>query len=413
MSARLSSPAIPGAVAAPVRGGTTPVRVLVLIAAASVEAGPVKGCFQFIRHLRGRELEFRCVNFRVGDDDPRARAFAAAAADAGIEVGFVTQNGRGYAAIARSLAELAQREGIDVVQSHGFKPAVMCAWLRLRHGLPWVCFCHGATAENWRVRLYHGVEDLVRRFADRVVLVADAQRERGWLRPPARRTRVIRNAVDMEAPARGAAPIAEVRRSLRLAAADRLAVVVGRLSPEKGVDVAIDALARLVDAGAGGSLHLAIVGDGPQRAALASRVERLGLGTRVHFVGHTTTPGDYLRAADMVLLPSRSEGIPNVALEAMALGRPLVATAVGGTPEVVADDRAGMLIPPDDAGTLAAAVHRLLAEPDLAARLSAGARAHAAAELTVAVRCERLRAVYTELVPRLAAMACPAGGSGS
>ena len=94
-------------------------------------------------------------------------------------------------------------------------------------------------------------------------------------------------------------------------------------------------------------------------------------------------------AADLVVLPSRSEGIANVALEAMALGRPLVATAVGGTPEVVPDGVAGLLVPPESPAALAAAM------------LRAGARAHAAAELSVDARCSRLRGVYTELMPKM------------
>ncbi len=388
--------------AAPV-GPQRPVRVLVLVAAATIEAGPVKGCLQFIRHMRGPDLEFYLVNFRSGDNDPKVSAFAEAAAEAGVRLEFVTQRGRGYIGMARVLDVIARREDIDLIQSHGFKPAVMCAWLRLRRRLPWVCFCHGATAENWRVRFYNVVEQFARLLADRTVFVAEAQRGGLLARLVRRRTRVIHNAVDLMTPTRISSPgSVDIRHLLGLKTDDRLAVAVGRLSPEKGLDVLIDALALDTDP-PGQRLHVALVGDGPERNRLAERVHRLHLDRCVHLVGHSTAPGDYLMAADLVVLPSRSEGIANVALEAMALGRPLVATAVGGTPEVVPDGVAGLLVPPDNPAALAAAMLRVLSDNTLARRLGAGARAHAAAELSVDARCRRLRDVYTELMPQLSA----------
>lgn len=382
---------------------TPPLRVLVVIAANSIEAGPVKGCIQFIRYMQGSDCSFHLVNFRLRDDDPNAQRFAEAARDLGVPVEFVTQNGRGYIALAHALARIARREGIEVVQSHGFKPAVLCAWLRLRHRLPWVCFAHGATTENWRVRFYNRVEDFVRLFADRNVFVAEAQRRTVVGRLTGRRSLVIRNAVDLVAPAKvSPSGAARIRQQLGLETHDRLAVAVGRLSPEKGLDVLLDALALDTDP-PGQRLHVALIGDGPERDRLAERVRCLHLHERVHLVGHSDTVGDYLTAADLVVLPSRSEGIPNVALEAMALGRPLVATAVGGTPEVVPDGIAGLLVPPEDPAALAQAMRRVLGEPGVADRLGARGRAHAAAELSVAARCRRLRAVYVELVPRIRA----------
>ncbi|WP_175443071.1 glycosyltransferase family 4 protein [Halofilum ochraceum] len=400
---------LPGSEAKPERpsadaettGPRRPLRVLVLVAAATIEAGPVKGCVQFIRHMQGRDIEFYLVNFCKGETDPNVRAFSEAAAAAGIRMEFVNQRGRGYIGLARALDAIVRREGIDLVQSHGFKPAAMCAWLRLRRGLPWVCFCHGVTAENWRVRCYHLTEQIVRVVAHRIVLVAEAQRRGVLARLVRRRTRVIHNAVDVASPTKMSLPgSVDVRQMLGLRTDDRLVVAVGRLSPEKGLDVLIDALALNTDP-PGQCLHVALIGDGPERTRLAERVRRLHLQHRVHLVGHTTMPGDYLMAADLVVLPSRSEGIANVALEAMALGRPLVATAVGGTPEVVPDGVAGVLVPPEDPAALAAAMLRVLSDNTLARRLGTGARLHAATELSVDARCTRLRDVYAELMPKL------------
>ena len=383
-----------------------PLRILVLIAAANIESGPVKGCLQFIRGLQGDELAFHLVAFRRGPDDPRAAAFAAGAAAVGVRVEFVIQPGRDYVRTLRELRTLIAREDIDIVQSHGFKPAALCAWLRLRHGLRWICFCHGTTTENWRVRLYHRIEALVRLAADRVVLVAEAQRTR-TLRSLARgRVRVLRNGIDLEAPVKQSSPPTDVREQLGLAPDERLLVAVGRLSPEKGIDVLIDALVRLQTP----RVRLVLVGDGPERERLRARADRAGLAERVAFVGHVATPGDYLQAADVVVLPSRSEGIPNVALEAMALGRPLVATAVGGTPEIVVDGVSGILVRTDDPKHLAAALDHVLTDSSLAARLADGAREHAALRLSAVARCSRLRELYAEFRPALAAPASPSPG---
>ena len=396
----------PAATTTATNTASRPLRILVLVAAGNIESGPIKGCLQFIRGLQGNELVFHLVAFQRGPDDPRATAFAAGAAAVGVPVEFVTQPGRDYVRTLRQLRTVIDREHIDIVQSHGFKPAALCAWLHLRHGLPWICFCHGATTENWRVRCYNRIEAFARLAADRIVLVAEAQRTRTLRTLGRGRVRVLRNGIDLQAPVKQSSPPIDVRGQLGLARDERLLVAVGRLSPEKGIDVLIDALSRL----RAPRVRLALVGDGPERERLRARAERAGLAERVAFVGHIATPGDFLQAADVVVLPSRSEGIPNVALEAMALGRPLVATAVGGTPEIVVDGVSGILVRADDSQRLAAALDRVLADSGLAARLADGAREHAVLRLSSTARCSRLRALYAEFRPALAAPASPSPG---
>jgi glycosyltransferase involved in cell wall biosynthesis len=130
---------------------------------------------------------------------------------------------------------------------------------------------------------------------------------------------------------------------------------VGRLVPVKGLDVLLDACAEL--ARSGGRFRLCLVGDGPLRGSLEQRAGRLGLGGKVQFCGprpHGQLP-DWFRAADLFVLPSRSEGLPSVLLEATACGTPFVASRVGGIPEV-AGPEGSRLVPPGDAGLLAVAL---------------------------------------------------------
>jgi len=137
---------------------------------------------------------------------------------------------------------------------------------------------------------------------------------------------------------------------------------VARHDPAKGVDVLIRAFRRVLDDLSGATLTL--VGDGEDLEANRRLVAELGLADRVRFVGAVLNAAPYIRASDVTVLPSRREGLPIVALESFALGRPLIATAVGGTPSVVRDGESGWLVPPRDVAALAAAMIDAGADPE-------------------------------------------------
>jgi D-inositol-3-phosphate glycosyltransferase len=178
-------------------------------------------------------------------------------------------------------------------------------------------------------------------------------------------------------------PRREARAERGLAAEGPLVLFVGRLQPLKGADVAVAAFARM--AGALPGCRLLVIGgpSGPQGAEEAARlraaVDAAGLGDRVRFlppVPHGELAG-YYRAADVVVVPSRSESFGLVAVEAQACGVPVVAAAVGGLAHAVADGESGILVSGWEPGDYAAALLRVLTEPGLAARLSRGALAQA------------------------------------
>ena len=137
-----------------------------------------------------------------------------------------------------------------------------------------------------------------------------------------------------------------------------LLLAVGRLHPVKGYDILIDALAGLPAA------HLWIAGEGPQRAALEAQIARLGLGPRVRLLGWRAHTTPLYRAADITVVPSRSEGFGNVILEAWAHGVPVVASACDGPASLISDGENGMLVPVGEAHALAAGVRRLIDSPD-------------------------------------------------
>jgi len=149
----------------------------------------------------------------------------------------------------------------------------------------------------------------------------------------------------------------------------RRLVMLAQLRPQKGHETLLEALAALPD-----DVTLVLAGDGPERARIEARVADLGLGPRVHLAGFVDDIRGLLTGADVVVLPSRFEGLPLAVLEAMAVGRPIVATDVAGTNELVTDGETGLLVPPDDPSGLATAILRLLDDPDLARRLGENGR---------------------------------------
>lgn len=145
-----------------------------------------------------------------------------------------------------------------------------------------------------------------------------------------------------------------------------LVTCLARHFPVKGVDVLVEAFPRVLESVAGAGLLL--VGGGPDHETLIARSEELGIRDAVTFTDRQPNPAPYLAAGDLVVLPSRREGLPVSALEAFALDRAVVATAVGGTPDVVRDGDTGWLVPPDDPAALADAIVSALRHPEERAR---------------------------------------------
>jgi glycosyltransferase involved in cell wall biosynthesis len=167
----------------------------------------------------------------------------------------------------------------------------------------------------------------------------------------------------------GLAERAELRR--RHGLEGRTLVFAGRLVPQKRVDVALEALAQAED------VTLLIAGDGPDEAELRQRVDDLGLDGRARFLGPQPREAvfELLRAADGAVLSSSWENFPHVAVEALAVGTPVVATAVGGVSEIVRDGENGLLVPPDDPPALAAAIRRYFDDSALREQLRGEAAA--------------------------------------
>lgn len=204
---------------------------------------------------------------------------------------------------------------------------------------------------GWRTRLIHG------RLVQKVAAISPAvarELERGGVDP--RRIELVPSTID---PARVVAQRGReaTRTALDVSAGTPLFLALASLVPRKGIDVLLEACADL--ARRGEEFACRIAGDGPERARLEARVSELGSASRVRFVGRRDDVGDLLAACDVFVLPSRREGLGVSALEAMAAGRAVVASRVGGLADAVVDGETGLLVPVDDARALADALARL------------------------------------------------------
>jgi glycosyltransferase involved in cell wall biosynthesis len=279
-------------------------------------------------------------------------------------------------ATVREVVELLRATACDVLICHGYKAHVLGRFAARRAGIPAVAVSRGWTGETLKVKLYEWIDRRHMGFMDHVVCVSEGQAEkvRKWCRVPASRLSVIRNSARL-----GAFENADPNARDRLraffpsdTAAPQIVLGAGRFSPEKGFGVLVEAAAAICrDNPAAG---LVLFGEGPLRGELERRVAELGLTGRVVLPGFRADLDSLIGGADVVVLPSYTEGLPNVALEASAAGVPVVATAVGGTPEAIADGASGFLVPPGRPAAIANKVCELLRDPALCARFGAAGR---------------------------------------
>jgi glycosyltransferase involved in cell wall biosynthesis len=305
----------------------------------------------------------------------------------GVTTHSIALPGRAYWRERATIGELCRRLSPAVVHTHGYRPDVVDAGVARGLSIPTVSTVHGFTGGDWKNRVYEGLQRQAYRWFDAVVAVSRPlgdQLIRSGL--GADRVHVIPNAWQETAPPldRRAA-----RRALGLSEQGFLVGWVGRLTQEKGADVLIDALAYLTDL----PLHVSVLGAGPDQGPLSARVRHLGMERSVCWHGLVPDAGARFTAFDVFVLSSRTEGTPMVLFEAMAAHVPIVATRVGGVPDVVSEDEA-VLVAPENPVALADAIHAVHRAPDIARARAGRAHARLRSQFTVPPWLDRYSAVY-------------------
>ncbi|HUY53658.1 MAG TPA: glycosyltransferase family 4 protein [Candidatus Nanopelagicaceae bacterium] len=305
--------------------------------------------------------------------------------EAGIAHLPLIMSGTGLAAAPIRLRQMVRHHDVDLVHSHALRAGMVLRRARVPN--PFVHTHHldgWFTASRLRTRLHRRELRQVAASADRQIAVSasvlDFLRDEVGLDPG--RLRLVVNGID------------PLRARLRPAPAGFRVGTLARLTPAKGIDLAVMALA----APAGRNLSLQVGGTGPELAPLIDLAASLGVADRVHFVGDVVDRQQFFEGCDVVWVPSREEPFGLVACEAMSAGVPVVASRVGGLPEIIEAPHAGILVSPANPAALASVTAALLADPERYRRLSLAGPERVLKHFSAQRMAALTRGVYREIL---------------
>ncbi|HKS06209.1 MAG TPA: glycosyltransferase [Gemmatimonadaceae bacterium] len=335
----------------------------VLHVLAPSRAGGLERVVEMLASAQGERAHVAAV---LTPGDAPGHPFAAGLRAAGVDAHEIIVGGRAYRREYRELRALQERVAPEVVHTHGYRADIVAGKAARDAGIATISTLHGFTGGGFRNRLNERVQCYMLRRADAVIAVSSAmvpRLQRTGI--PAERIHVVANAYGAPAPLLSRA---EARARLGLAKNALVACWVGRLSNEKGPDVMVRAM-PLLDS----QWQLSMLGEGRDRAQLSLTAAELGIAGRIRWHGGVANAAALLAAFDAFVLSSRTEGTPIALFEAMAARVPIVATRVGGVPDVVGDAHA-ILVAPERPDEIARALGKIQRDSAAAARRADAAR---------------------------------------
>lgn len=387
--------------------GISSIRILSIVEATTINA-VAKNVLEF--HRAGNELSQKDADFpsiegsvvtfeRRQDNSGSPNEFVTAAREVGLAFDVIPERRRFDLSVLPALRKVIEERNPGIVVTHSVKSHFLVWRSHISRHRPWVAFHHGYTSTDRKMRIYNRVDRWSLPSADRLITVCHAfARELSHCTSVALdNISVLHNSIRPQVPATGTE--AETLRSrFGIANDECLVLAVGRLSKEKAHIDLLAAFSRLRESNPELKARLIIVGDGPERSRLETAADSFGCKGHVVFAGQVSDVWPFYSAADVFALPSHSEGSPNVLLEAMAAGIPIVASEVGGVPEMVEHNQSALLVPANDPPALAAAIARVLTDSDLARQLTANALALVATRYTPENYVRSLTEIYREVV---------------
>jgi glycosyltransferase involved in cell wall biosynthesis len=300
------------------------------------------------------------------------------------------------------LAQFLKQNKIQILHSHLFNASLFASPIGWLSGVP-VIIETPHLREHWRHGWLKGsffVDRIVGRFVDAYIAVSEANGVylRDVKKLPARQIRVVQNGSDLERFKPSHHAPASMRSGLGFAEDDSVLLVPARLELQKGHAVLLEALPRVLKEFP--RVRSVFAGEGALRAELEAQSQRLGLDRNVCFVGRQSNIDDWFALCDFTVLPSFFEGLPLVAVESLAAGKPMVATAVDGTPEVILDGKTGLTVPPGDPERLADAICRMLRDPAMRQSMATAGRAWALERFTQKRQLDETQQLYVEILDR-------------
>lgn len=313
---------------------------------------------------------------------------------------------------AYQLARALKQHRIQILHSHMFRASFFASPLARRLNVPIVLdTSHGR--ELWRkgMKSFFFVDRFVARQVDRTIAVSHSTAryltETKGL--PSSQINVIHNGVDPRRYSRDPQAAQHLKHLLQIDADAPLLLVVGRLEPQKGHDVLLQAMPAILNRFP--KAHLVCLGEGSLRGQLLSEVAAKNMSRSVSFLGYRPDVPRWLASADLAILPSLFEGLPMVAIEALASECPVVASSVDGTPEVVIDGVTGLLVPPANPEGLARGIVKLLSHPNLARWMAQNGHNLILQNFTVGKMVSRNQDLYLHLWERYAAKSTHLAGA--
>jgi sugar transferase (PEP-CTERM/EpsH1 system associated) len=384
------------------------IKLLAIVEATTVNA-VAKNMLEF--HRAAREIhddapdfprvELSLVTFVRGAEPDTSNEFVAAARAQGLRVAVISERGRFDSSVIPALRRIAEEQQPDIVLTHSVKSHFLLWRAQLWKRFPWIAFHHGYTTTDRKMRLYNQLDRWSLPHASRIVTVCEAfARELADSRSVSSEKIIVQHNSIRHEPLPVAEEVQALKRELGINDNERMLLSVGRLSQEKAHIDLLRAFKILRELHSEIEVRLVIVGDGPERAKLEAVAASLGVNAQLKFAGQVRDVRPYYAAADVLANSSESEGSPYVLLEAMAAGLPIVATAVGGVPEILDDNQTGLLVPPRNPQALAHAMARLFNDPILAERLATSAAEMAATRFSPERYARSLIDVYSEIISR-------------
>lgn len=331
-------------------------KVLIMIATDAI-GGPGKGVFQLLEHAPAEAFEYILCNFEL-KTRPTGQ-FVDEAQRKKLNLTLLKQRRTIDLHLIIQARRVIREHDMNLIQTHGYKASAIGLFLKLFCRRPWIGFAHGFLEEDRKLRFYNRIERFALRRADLIVAVSNSMKAlltRHGV--PAHRIRVIHNAIDPNEAVPDTSS-EDIKQRHGLTSNQIVIGVIGRLSPEKGQMNFLRAMEKTVRRFP--DVRALIIGDGDDRATLEGFCREKGLGDHVVFVGYQAKVANYYQILDLLVLPSLSEGLPNTVLEAMSFGVPVLATAVGGVPEIIQNGN-GMMVPPNDPEALAERMIELLGD---------------------------------------------------
>lgn len=357
--------------------------------------GPGKTILETAARIDPAEFQLMIGIFAVEGEKPNLYYDAALAR--GVSVRRLITRHQYDPRIVSRIREVIQDERIDIIHSHEYKSDIIGFVVSKLTGVPIVTTAHGWITNSMKGRIYISLGKRVMRYFDRVIAVSPLIRDQLIASGVTRdRIRVVYNAIVVENYRPASVPAGTLRKTLGIPADVPLVGNVGRLSPEKGQEDFIKAARQVLNMDI--KAHFVLAGSGPDELRLREMVTELGIQPRVHFLGHLGDVRSVFRDCDVIALTSYTEGFPNVLLESLCMGTPIIATRVGGVPDIVEDGVTGVLVEPHAVDDIASGIAHLLREPAWAAQLVQNGRRRIEQRFRFEVRVTHIENIYREVM---------------